>query len=182
MSISSSKKFEGGNNTINHGGLTTKKMSMAGMLGAFSVVLSMTPIGYIPVPFLGINATTMHIPVIIAAILGGPMLGTFVGLVFGASSFLRATTPFFADPLVAVLPRLFIGISSYYTYKLSKNSVLAATSGTAVNTIGVLGMIYLRNYLPLGAVLATAAINGIPEIIISSFLVYTIIRAMKKII
>ena len=78
--------------------LTTKKIAVGGMLGAFSVVLSMTPIGYIPIPRLGIDATTMHIPVIIGAILGGPMVGTIVGLIFGVSSFLRAATPYIADP------------------------------------------------------------------------------------
>ncbi|SET81124.1 Uncharacterized membrane protein [Natronincola peptidivorans] len=160
--------------------LSTRKMAVAGMLGGFSVALSMTPIGYIPIPFLGINATTMHIPVIIGAILGGPMVGTFVGMIFGVSSFLRATTPFFADPLIAILPRLLIGIMSFYTYRLFKNSIAAAIVGTATNTIGVLTMIYLRGYLPLEAVLGIAAINGTTEIIVSAFIVYAVVKATKN--
>ncbi|SNT14067.1 Uncharacterized membrane protein [Anaerovirgula multivorans] len=177
-----SKELKGSKRSTSHKRFSTKKMAVAGMLGGFSVALSMTPIGYIPIPFLGINATTMHIPVIIGAILGGPMVGTFVGMIFGVSSFLRATTPFFADPLVAILPRLFIGWMSYYTYRLFKNSILAAIVGTATNTIGVLAMIYLRNYLPLEAVLGIAAINGVAEIVVSSFIVYAVVKAMKTVI
>lgn len=176
MSICS-KELKGSKNRI-----STKKMAVAGMLGGFSVALSMTPIGYIPIPFLGINATTMHIPVIIGAILGGPMVGTFVGMIFGVSSFLRATTPFFADPLVAILPRLLIGIMSYYTYKLSRNAIVPAVVGTATNTLGVMGMIYLRGYLPLEAVLSIAAINGTAEVVVSSFIIYAVVKAMKNFI
>jgi len=156
-------------------------MAIAGMLGGLSIALSMTPIGYIPIPFLGISATTMHIPVIIGAILGGPVIGTFVGIIFGISSLLRATTPFFADPRVAILPRLFIGVTSYYTYKISKNSILAAIVGTATNTLGVLSMVYFLGYLPLEVVLGVASVNGITEIIISSFIVYAVVKGMKNI-
>lgn len=160
--------------------MSTKKVTIAGMLGAFSVVLSMTPIGYIPIPFLGINATTMHIPVIIGAILGGPMVGTLVGLIFGVSSFLRAGSAFFADPLVAILPRLFIGVMSYYTYKAFKHPVAASIVGTLTNTVGVLSMVYLRGYLPLAAVIGIATVNGITEVIVSSVIVYIIMKALKN--
>ncbi len=161
--------------------LSVKMMTLAGILGAFSVVISMTPIGYIPLPFFpGVNATTMHIPAIVGGILGGPVVGFFVGLIFGVSSFMRATSPFFLDPLVSVAPRLLIGITSYYTYKYTKNSVAAAIVGTATNTGGVLGMIYLRGYLPKAAVLGIASTNGLAEVAISSIIVYAVIKASKK--
>ncbi|MCC5912111.1 MAG: ECF transporter S component [Clostridiaceae bacterium] len=175
------KGLKGNSNALGGNKISTKSMAIAGMLGAFSVVLSATPIGYIPLPILGINATTMHIPVIIGAILGGPVIGTFVGMIFGISSLLRATNPFFADPLVAILPRLLIGFTSFYTYKLFKSSIAAAVVGTATNTIGVLGMIYLRNYLPFEAVLGIAAINGTAEVVVSAFIVYAVVKSMKKV-
>ncbi|ABR50601.1 membrane protein [Alkaliphilus metalliredigens QYMF] len=162
--------------------LTTKKMALAGMLAAFSVVLSMTPLGYIPLPILGVNATTMHIPVIIAAIVAGPKVATFVGLIFGGSSFLRANTPFFADPLVAILPRLLIGVMSYYAYRASKNIIVAAVVGTATNTLGVLAMIYVRGYLPWSVVLGIATMNGIPEMILSALIVYAVGKTLKHFI
>jgi len=160
--------------------MSTKKVTIAGMLGAFSVVLSMTPIGFIPIPMLGVNATTMHIPVIIGAILGGPFVGTIVGLIFGVSSFLRVGSPFFADPLVSILPRLFIGVMSYYTYKAFKHSIPAAIVGTLTNTLGVLSMVYLRGYLPLTAVIGIATLNGITEAIVSSVIVYIVMKALKS--
>ena len=55
-------------------------------LGAIEIVLTLTPIGYIP---LGpIRATTMHLPVILAGILFGPKIGGILGLIFGITSLL----------------------------------------------------------------------------------------------
>lgn len=160
--------------------MSTKKVTIAGMLGAFSVVLGMTPIGFIPIPMLGINATTMHIPVVIGAILGGPMVGTLIGLIFGVSSFIRVGSPFFADPLISILPRLFIGVMSYYTYKAFKHSIPAAIVGTLTNTVGVMSMAYLRGYLPLSVATGIAAINGTTEAIVSAVIVYIVMKALKN--
>ena len=176
--------------------LGTKGLTLAGMLGALSIVLGMTPLGFIPLP-TGINATTMHIPTIMAAILGGPITGTLVGLIFGVNSFMRATTPFFANPIIAILPRLLIGVVSYYSYagikvmlgdKFKSNSakgkgiaiVGASILGTATNTIGVLGLIYLFGYLPLSAVLVVAATNGIAEMIASGVIVLAVLKSLEK--
>ncbi len=150
------------------------------MLGAFSVVLSVTPIGYIPIPWLGIDATTMHIPVIIGAILGGPIVGTVVGLIFGVSSFLRAGSPYVADPLVSIFPRLFIGVISHFAYKTFKHPIAASIAGTLTNTVGVLSMIYLRGYLPLTAVASIAGLNGTAEVIVSSVIVFVVMKGLKN--
>ncbi|MDI3312265.1 MAG: ECF transporter S component, partial [Thermoanaerobacterium sp.] len=73
--------------------LSVRQITVAGMLSAISIVMATTPLGYIP---LGIaNATTMHIPTIIGSILEGPYVGTFIGLIFGVSSFIRQNTPLF---------------------------------------------------------------------------------------
>ncbi len=160
--------------------LSTRKVVIAGMLGAFSAILSLTSIGYIPIPIFNIDATTMHIPVIIGAILAGPTVGTMVGLIFGVTSFLRGRSPFFADPLVSVLPRLFIGVISYYAYKVFKSPIAASIAGTLTNTVGVLFMIYLRGYLPLTAVASVAGINGTAEVIISSVIVFIVMKGLKN--
>ncbi|NBG89683.1 ECF transporter S component [Isachenkonia alkalipeptolytica] len=176
--------------------LGTKGLTLAGMLGALSIVLSMTPIGFIPLP-TGINATTMHIPTIMAAILGGPITGTLVGLIFGVSSFLRANNPFFANPIIAILPRLLIGVVSYYSYvgikvtlieKFKMNSakgksaaiVGASVLGTATNTVGVLSLVYAFGYLPLSVVLTVAATNGIAEMIASGVIVLAVLKSLEK--
>ena len=102
-----------------------RKLVIAAMLGAITVVLSLTPLGLIPLGV--INATTMHIPVIIAAIAEGPIVGALVGLIFGVSSLLNAilrnASPVafvFYNPLISVVPRVLIGITSYYSYTAMK--------------------------------------------------------------
>lgn len=158
--------------------LSVRQMTVAGMLSAISIVLSATPLGYIP---LGIaNATTMHIPTIIGAILEGPYVGVFIGLIFGISSFIRQNTPLFADPVIAIIPRVMIGIVSYYAYKYTKNSGIAAAAGTLTNTIGVLGLAVLHGYLSLPVAIGVAVKNGIFEIIVAVILTTIVVRSVKK--
>ena len=59
----------------------TKKLTTIGLLSGISILLSVTPLGYIPI--LAINMTIMHVPAIIAAITQGPMAGAMVGGIFG---------------------------------------------------------------------------------------------------
>ena len=60
------------------------------MMAAIVVLLANTPLGLIPVsPF--IKATTTHIPVIVGAILLGPMAGGVLGGVFGICSLISNT-------------------------------------------------------------------------------------------
>ena len=57
----------------------------------------------------------------------------------------------FINPLVSILPRMLIGVIAYYVYKLTikftKNVFVSGwitgVIGSLVNTVGVLGMIYI---------------------------------------
>ena len=132
-----------------------RKMAIIGVLAAISIMLSMTPLGFIPIG--PTNATIMHIPVIIGAIVEGPLVGITVGFIFGATSLLKALTMptitsfAFINPLVSILPRMLIGVIAYYVYKLTikftKNVFVSGwitgVVGSLVNTVGVLGMIYI---------------------------------------
>lgn len=117
---------------------TTRKLVVTAILGALTIVLSITPVGgYIPVgPTM---ATILHVPVIIAAILEGPLVGGLVGLIFGGFSCARAwiapmvpTDFFFRNPLVSVVPRILIGIVAYFVYawlkKMPRGAALATLS------------------------------------------------------
>ena len=102
--------------------ISSRKLVTSAMLGAITIVLSLTPLGLIPLGL--INATTMHIPVIIGAIAEGPLVGALVGLIFGVSSLLNAlirnpspVSFVFYNPIISVLPRILIGITSYYAYR-----------------------------------------------------------------
>lgn len=103
----------------------TRKLVIAAMLGAVTIVLGLTPLGFVPLGF--INATTMHIPVILAGILEGPIVGACVGLIFGISSMVKAftmplpTSFVFWNPLIAIVPRVLVGIVSAYVYKALKD-------------------------------------------------------------
>lgn len=180
-----------------------RKITLIGMLSAISVVLGLTPLGFIPIP--PVNATIMHIPVIIGAIIGGPLVGTMVGLIFGIFSMIQAVikpTPvsfIFLNPFVSVLPRVVIGLTSYYAYNMIKSNSkilkigLSAFVGSITNTIGVLGTIYLlyleryANALGLSRSSAKIAIatlgitNGLPEAIISVLICLPVIQIIQKI-
>ena len=96
------------------------KIAIVGIMGALTIVLGSTPLGFIPIGVTG--ATTMHIPVITSSILFGPAVGSLVGLIFGVFSMMKGIlnpTPFsfvVLNPLVSVIPRILIGIFPYYIY------------------------------------------------------------------
>jgi len=70
----------------------TRYMAMLAMLCGVLLVMGMTGIGFIPLPI--IKATTMHIPVILGAILLGPKAGGILGALFGLCSvWANTTTP-----------------------------------------------------------------------------------------
>src|SRR3712207_4058985 len=68
--------------------LSTRQMAIVGMLSGISILLGITGLGFIPIP--PINATIMHVPVIIGAIIEGPVVGATIGLIFGIFSIIRA--------------------------------------------------------------------------------------------
>lgn len=75
--------------------MTTKKrdtryMATLAMMCGVLIVMGMTGIGFIPLPV--IKATTMHIPVILGAVVLGPSAGGILGGVFGLCSIWANTT------------------------------------------------------------------------------------------
>jgi uncharacterized membrane protein len=181
----------------------TRQITTIGMLSAISIILGVTRLGFIPIP--PVNATIMHVPVIIGAILEGPVVGAMIGLIFGVFSIIQAITApnilsfAFINPLVSVLPRVLIGITSYYVYKgiFVKNEAfkvgLGAAIGSLTNTVGVLGMIYLlyaaRYAKAVGISTAAAAktifgiatINGLPEACLAVIITIPVVLAINKI-
>ena len=68
----------------------THRMAMLAMRCGVLLVMGMTGIGFIPLPV--IKATTMHIPVILGAVLLGPAAGGILGGLFGLCSIWANTT------------------------------------------------------------------------------------------
>lgn len=68
----------------------TQWMVSVALMAAIIIILANTPLGMIQLPI--IKATTVHIPVIIGAILLGPLAGGILGAVFGVCSLISNTT------------------------------------------------------------------------------------------
>lgn len=148
----------------------TSYMVQLALMIALVVAVSFIPIlGYIPL--VVIKATTVHIPVIIGAILLGPKAGAVLGLTMGITSIIKNTiepsltsfvfSPFVPMPgtdsgdlralLIALLPRMMIGVVAGVVYKLvshfDKKGFVACGSaallGSLTNTALVLGGIYV---------------------------------------
>ena len=182
--------------------LKTREITIIGLLSAVTMVLGATPLGFIPVgPTM---ATTMHIPTMIGGLLFGPRVGGWVGLIFGGFSMFRAfTNPtpvsfIFYNPIVAILPRVLIGIVPYYVNKGLKpilkgmSSTISGLVGSLVNTVGVLGLVYIfhgqKYAMALGLdpsntgkiLLGVALTNGIPEAILAALLVTGIVKVYRS--
>ncbi|MBW6408643.1 ECF transporter S component [Clostridium weizhouense] len=175
---------------------STRQMAMVGMLSAISIFLGLTGLGFIPIP--PVKATIMHLPVIIGAIIEGPIVGVLVGSVFGLFSMYQAfTTPLptsfiFWNPIIALLPRILIGVVSYYVYvfckkyfkKQSLSIGVSAVLGTLTNTIGVMGLtyvIYLEKYAQALGISTTAAKIGIGGVIVTNGSIEAIVSAVISI-
>lgn len=75
---------------MKHKTMDTRYMALLAMLCGVLLVMGMTGIGFIPLPV--IKATTMHIPVILGAVLLGPKAGGILGALFGLCSIWANTT------------------------------------------------------------------------------------------
>lgn len=185
--------------------VNVRRMTIISLLSAISIMLSMIPLGYIQIGPVAI--TTMCIPVIIGGIIEGPMVGMIVGFIFGLTSMFRGmagmagpTSPIFINPLVSVLPRIFIGLVAYYSFKLAmkiiKNTyvsgLIAGGMASITNTVGVLGMIYVLYAAEYAKALGQSAgtakallmgiatTNGIAEALGGALVVSAVVVVLKK--
>lgn len=166
--------------------LSVRRIVITGILAAIAILLGITRLGFIPVPNVSGNATIMHVPAIIGGVLEGPLVGLLVGGIFGIFSMLQDTTGLFRNPLVAVIPRLFIGVAAYYAYvSLRKRSewlalIMAGVIGTLTNTILVVGALVGLSLVP-AAVIPTIIPQAIAEIIIAAIITVAVVAAWKQI-
>lgn len=145
----------------------TRWLTSVALMAAVVILLANTPLGMIQLPI--IKATTVHIPVIIGAILLGPMAGAILGAVFGVCSLISNTmaptllsfafSPFMSMTgivgavkavWISVGCRMMIGIIAGWFWILMKKCkvnhlvALPVTGflGSMVNTVFVMGSIY----------------------------------------
>lgn len=121
----------------------TYELVLTALFTAIIVIMAFTPLGYIPL--VVINATIIHIPVILGALFLGPKKGAFLGFVFGLTSFINNTfkaataSAFVFSPVIAYnvvgvsgifksmyicfVPRILVGVIPYFVYILIRKIV-----------------------------------------------------------
>lgn len=170
----------------------TRKIVITGVLGAISILLGLTRLGFIPW-FSGASLTIMAVPVIIGAILEGPWVGVGIGLIFGVFSMIQAavapngpTDVWFTNPLLSVLPRLFIGPVAWLVWKTLQKwpvmgLIVSGIAGGLTNTVLVLGTIGLLGYAPFAALVPIAVVNGLPEAALAAIITLAVVAAWRQI-
>ena len=145
----------------------TRWLTSVALMAAIVILLANTPLGMIQLPI--IKATTVHIPVIVGAILLGPLTGAILGAVFGVCSLISNTmaptllsfafSPFMSMTgipgaikalWISIGCRTMIGVISGWFWilmkKLKVNQLIALPItgfvGSMVNTVFVMGSIY----------------------------------------
>jgi uncharacterized membrane protein len=180
----------------------TRKSVITAVLGGITILLGLTHWGFIPW-FGGISLTIMHVPVIIGAILEGPIVGLGIGLIFGLFSMLQAAIaptgvldPLFVNPLLAVLPRLFIGPVAWLVWSALKKwpvpgLIVSGIAGSLTNTVLVLGALGLffgntplmtqvfgsGMWKALGGIAVT---SGLPEAGVSALITLLVVAAYRQ--
>lgn len=191
------------NNIYTKKRINVRRLVIIGVLSGISIMLSLTPLGFIPIG--PVNATIMHIPAIIGAVIEGPLVGLSIGLIFGLTSIIRAftmptvTSFLMMNPIISILPRIAMGLVSFYIfaviYKITNkkkfSALITGIIGSLINTIGVLGAIYLiygEKYIhaigKIGSpekIIATIALtNGLPEALLAGIIVSSVVAVIKK--
>lgn len=196
-------------------------MVLTALFSAIIIIMAFTPLGYIPLGI--INATIIQIPVIVGSLFCGPKKGAFLGFLFGFTSFLKNTiTPatlsaFVFSPVLAAgmfgakgvlfssficfVPRILVGVLPYFIYKAMKkaskwkslNFAVTGIIGAFVNTVLVMGSIYVlykdayaaaQGIDPatvLGVIGGIIGFNGVIEAVLSGIIVSAIGIVLIKI-
>ena len=162
-----------------------RSMVLCAMFAAIVIVMTVVPYtGYIPA---GISITTLHIPVILCAIVLGWKYGALIGGVWGIACLVKAfVEPIpgnipFQNPVISVIPRIIVGLAAAAVFALliKKTNIekhisagIAAAAGTLTNTVLVLSALAAFGALGETTVADTVkliietlvAVNGIIEL------------------
>lgn len=178
-----------------------RSLVLAAILSALIIVMTVVPFtGYITIPVLSLEITTLHIVVAIGACLLGWKYGTVLGFVWGVTCLIRAfTNPLwimFTNPLISVLPRILVGTMGGLVFEWMKKTkapelacaIVAAIAATVTNTVLVLSAIYLfggmiESYAQFFEIFKAAftyivTINGAVELIAAALIVPVVYCAL----
>lgn len=144
----------------------TRQMTILAMFIAIIAVLGLVPnglggtLGFIKIA-PNLEATIIHIPVLIGAALLGRKFGIYLGLAFGVVSNIAAFiyfSPLFIYPWVAILPRIIFGLVIFdvtqFFIKLTKSKLYGVAISffllTLLHTLMVLTLLFTSYSMVLG--------------------------------
>lgn len=184
-------------------------LTQLGILSAIIILMAFTPLGYLKIGPLSI--TFLTVPVVLGAIIMGPLDGAILGAVFGATSFaqcfgldafgttLLALNPVFTF-ILCFVPRILIGLSSGYLLKgLEKartsqivSYVLSALAGALTNTVFFVGFLlllfgktdYIKSFGPniLAVIKVLITVNALVEAIVCTVIVTILSKTIRIIV
>lgn len=188
----------------------TFQLVLTSLFAAIIIIMAFTPLGYIPL--VVINATIIHIPVILGSLFCGPKKGAVLGFIFGLTSFIKNTimptslSAFVFSPVLAAgmigpagifksmficfVPRILVGVIPYFIYLLVKKALASdkkAVWAAALNgLIGVLMFFGLRMFMGKwfseGASLLVNVIAALVAVAVVGLLEWAAIRKDGKIV
>ena len=141
----------------------TAELVLTALFAAIIIIMAFTPLGYIPL--VVINATIIHIPVILGALFCGPKKGGFLGFIFGLTSFIKntvmpsslsafvfspvlaasmvGTSGIFKSAFICFVPRILVGILPYYVYLGVRKAVTSENKKVWSTVLNVLIGLFL---------------------------------------
>ncbi len=161
----------------------TRELTMLAMFIAIIALLGLVPsgwgassIGFIKIA-PDIEATIVHIPVLIGAALFGRKMGIYLGTAFGVVSMIAAfiySSPYFIYPWVSVVPRVIFGLIIYdfvqFFKSVIKNRYVAYGVSffllTIIHTILVLTMFWTSFALVNSFTLSEALVPYLDSLVV----------------
>lgn len=172
--------------------ISTRTLVLAAIFGAMVIALQVIGIGSIPMPNLSGAMTTLLIPVILGALIGGPIVGLFAGLVMGVMYLILPATASFG-PITLIVPRLALALVAWVVYRALKqtpgsttNTIIAGAAagaaGAITNTVVAVGLAILLGQVPasiIPAVIPQAIIELVGCAIIIPLVMVAVEAALK---
>lgn len=185
----------------------TLRMVQTAVLAAIIILMAFTPLGYLRAG--PVSITFLTIPVVVGAIIIGPVYGAILGGVFGLTSFaqcfgidwfgttLMGINPFYTF-IMTMIPRIILGFAAGHIFRvlarIDKTKIIsfivATLSGAVINTVLFVGALLLFFYSSefiqgfgetLWAVLtALVTFNALIEIVVAMIVGTALAKVLLK--
>lgn len=157
------------------------------LLALATVLLALSPLGFVTVPGFGVAITFLHLPMLLAATLESPLAAAFVGAVFGAVVGLDVPVPSLPIHIAA---RALAGLTAGLTFqivgkfvsegsKVTVASMVTAVVGTAANTFFMLMAALVLGLSDLETLLSVALVHGGIEVAAAVLVTTPLTLALK---